>query len=118
MFSEKDLVARSAEDMSHEVDELRFESERLRTDYELAMQKERERRQKSVEIRPFDAEKAETLWQEAETLKDEGQEMLRLSLEKKLRAAEVQHRIDIHAQIESMSNYDEVWQEAAKARRK
>jgi hypothetical protein len=118
MFSEKDLVARSVEDMCREVDELRFESERLRADYELAMQKERELRQKSVEIRSYDAEKAETLWQEAETLKDDGQEMLRLSLEKKLRAAEVQHRIDIHEQIESISNYDEVWQEAAKAGRR
>ena len=44
-------------------------------------------------------------------------EMLRLSMEKRLRAAEVQHRIDIHDQIESMDNSDEVWRKAAGARR-
>ena len=44
-------------------------------------------------------------------------EMLRLSMEKRLRAAEVQHRIDIHDQIESIDNSDEVWRKAAGARR-
>ena len=47
----------------------------------------------------------------------DAREMLRLSMEKKLRAAEVQHRIDIHDQIESMDNYDEVWRKAAGARK-
>jgi hypothetical protein len=36
-------------------------------------------------------------------------------MEKKLRAGEVQHRIDIHDQIESLDNYDEVWRKAARA---
>jgi hypothetical protein len=117
MFSEKDLVVRSIEDMSREVDELHLESERLLKDCELAKQNELELRQKSVEIRPYDAEKAEIFWQEAEQLKDDGQEMLRLSMEKKLRAAEVQHQIDIHGQVESLSDYDEVWQKASKAAR-
>ena len=35
----------------------------------------------------------------------------------KLRAAEVQHRIDIHDQIESIDNYDEVWRKAKQAGR-
>jgi hypothetical protein len=43
--------------------------------------------------------------------------MLRLSLEKKLRAADVQHRIDIHDQIKSMNDYDDVWQNAVKSAR-
>ena len=66
---------------------------------------------------PADAALAEKLWQEAEELRDSAKEMLRLSMEKRLRAAEVQHRIDIHDQIESIDNSDEVWQKAAGTRR-
>jgi hypothetical protein len=38
-------------------------------------------------------------------------------MEKTLRAAEVQHRIDVHDLIESMDDSDKIWSEAAKARR-
>ncbi len=118
MFSEKDLVERSVEDMSREIEDLLAESKHLREEYEAALQKEEELRRESVETRPTDPELAETLWQEAERLKDDGREMLRLSMEKKLRAAEVQHRIDIHDQIESLDKrYEETWRKAAKAGR-
>jgi hypothetical protein len=115
MFSEMDLVARSVEDMGREVAELLVESKRLHEGHIAADQKEKELRLRSVEIRPINAEEAEAIWQEAERLKDEGREMLRLSLEKKLRAAEVQHRIEINDQIESITNYDEVWRNAVKS---
>jgi len=117
MFSEKDLVERSFEDMSQEVKDLTMESKHLREEYEAALQKEEGLRRESVETRPTDAELAETLWQEAERLHEDGREMLRLSMEKKLRAAEVQHRIDIHDQIQSLDGYDEAWRKAAKAGR-
>ncbi len=117
MFSEKDLVERSIEDMSQEVKDLTAESNRLREEYEAALQKEGELRRESVETRPTNAELAEVLWQEAESLHDEGREMLRLSMEKKLRAGEIQHRIDIHSQIESLDGYNEAWQKAVKAGR-
>jgi len=117
MFSEKDLVARSVEDMRQEVEELLAESQRLREEHEATLGEEAELRRRSVEMRPADSELAESLWQQAETLRDEGREMLRLSMEKKLRAAEVQHRIDIHDQIESLDSYEDVWQKAARAGR-
>jgi cell division septum initiation protein DivIVA len=117
MFSEKDLVARSFEDMAQEVRDLTAESERLREEYEAALQREGELRRESVEARPENVELAEALWQEAERLKEDGREMLRLSMEKKLRAAEVQHRIDVRLQIESLDNYDGVWCKATKAAR-
>jgi hypothetical protein len=117
MFSEKDLVARSVEDMGQEVAELLAESKRLREEYELALQREGELRAESVDCRPSDPELAERLWQEAETLKEDGREMMRLSMENKMRAAEVQHRIEIHDQIESLDNSDEVWRKAARAGR-
>jgi hypothetical protein len=117
MFSEKDLVARTVEDMSREVEELQAESNRLLLAHGEAMQKEEEVRRKSVESRPNNAEMAEALWQEAETLREDGREMLRLSLEQKLRAAELKHRIEIHDQIESLDYYDEAWRKAAKAGR-
>jgi hypothetical protein len=118
MFSEKDLAERSVEEMSLEAEELQAESKRLRENYESALLKEEELRRESVETRSTNAEVAEALWQETERIKDEGREMLRLSMEMKLRAAEIGHRIDIHDQIESLNNYDEVWRKAARAERK
>ena len=53
MFSEMDLVARSVEDMSREVEELLAESTRLHDGYIAADQKEKELRIKSVEIADF-----------------------------------------------------------------
>jgi hypothetical protein len=39
-------------------------------------------------------------------------------MEKKLRAGEVQHRIDIHDQVESLDKrYEETWRKAVKAGR-
>jgi len=118
MFSEKDLAKRSVEEMSREAEELLAESKRLRESYETALLKEGELRRESVETRPSNAEAAEALWQEAERLKDESREMLRLAMETKLRAAEIRHRIEIHDQIQSLDNYDEVWRKAARAGRK
>jgi hypothetical protein len=118
MFSEKDLAERSVEEMSREAEELQAESKRLRESYEAALLREEELRRESVDTRPTNAEVAEALWQEAEMVKDEGRENLRLSMETKLRAAEIRHRIEIHDQIQSLNNYDEVWQKAARAERK
>ena len=115
MFSEKDLVAKSLEDMAQEAKELLAESVRLREEYEAALHREGEQRRESVEARPENVELAESLWQEAERLKDEVRELLRLSMERRLRAAEVQHRIDVRAQIESLDDYDVVWRKATKA---
>ncbi len=117
MFSEKDLVERSVEDMVAEVKELLAEAERLRVEHEKATEKEMLLRTRSVETRPADAEQAERLWLEAEELRESARENLRLSMEKRLRAADVQHRIDVHDVIESMDNSDNVWRKAAGARR-
>jgi len=113
MFSENDLVARSKEDMTHEVEQLLADARRLKEEHEAALQQEVELRTKSVETRQNDADLAEKLWLEAEELRDRYKEMLQRSVENRLRAAEVQHRIDIHDQIESMDNSDEVWRKAA-----
>jgi hypothetical protein len=117
MFSENDLVARSKEDMSREVEALQAESKCLMEERDAALKKEAEMRRESVESRPSDPQLAEALWQDAERLREECKELLRLSMEKKLRASEVQRRIDIHDEIESLDNYDEVWRKAAKAGR-
>jgi hypothetical protein len=117
MFSEKDLVERSVEDMAAEVKELLAESERLREEHEKATEKEMLLRTRSVETRPADAAAAERLWLEAEELRESARENLRLSMEKRLRAADVQHRIDVHDVIESMDNSDKVWRKAARAGR-
>ena len=113
MFSEKDLVERSIEDMQAEASELLAEAERLKEEHEAMLQKEMLLRNQSVEARPVDPAGAERLWQEAEELNDSARESLRLSMEKRLRAADLQHRIKIHDQIEAMDRSDEIWREAS-----
>jgi cell division septum initiation protein DivIVA len=118
MFSEKDLVERSTEEMQAEIDSLKAESEDLRTRHAEALQRETELRRDSVDIRPTDPSLAEKLWQEAESLHEEAKEMMQLWMEKKLRASEIKHQLDIHAQIESLENYDDIWQKASRAGRR
>lgn len=118
MFSEKDLVERSIEDMQAEAKELLAEAERLKMEHEAMLQKEMLLRNQSVEARPIDPAEAERLWQEAEGLNDSAKESLRLSMEKRLRAADLQHRIKIHDQIQSMDRSDEIWREASGAGRR
>jgi hypothetical protein len=117
MFSEKDLVNRSIEDMSLEVKDLLAESYRLRAEYEAALQQELGLRRESVEARAENSELAEALWLEAEKNRTDGRELLRLSVERRLRAAEVQHRIDIRSQIEAIDEYEGIWQKASRTGR-
>ena len=117
MFSETDLVVRTVEDMQAEVEELLAEAERLNRDHEAALQKEMDLRTRSVESRPVDEALAERLWQEAEELHDSAREMMRLCTEKRLRAADIQHRIDVHNHIESLDIYEDVWHRASRAGR-
>ncbi len=117
MFSEKDLVTRSIEDMALEVKELLAEAEKLRAEYDESIQKEENLRRESVEARSENPALAETLWLEAEQLRDSSRDLLHQSVEKRLRAAEVQRRIDIRSQIEAIDDYDEIWRKASKAGR-
>ena len=117
MFSEKDLVTRELEDMQQEIENLLAESEHLRKECETAIEKEAELRRESIDTRLGDPELAEMIWQEAENLHADGRDMLRRSVEKRLRAAEVRRRIDIRTQIESLDNYDKIWRKSARAGR-
>ena len=117
MFSEKDLVTRELGDMQQEVKNLLAESEHLRKECETAIEKEAELRRESIDARPENPELAEMLWQEAENLHSDGRDRLRRSVEKRLCAAEVQHRIDIRTQIESLDNYDEIWRKSMRTGR-
>jgi hypothetical protein len=117
MFPEKDLVNRSIEDMSLEVKDLLAESCRLRAEYEDALHREQTLRRESVEARAENSGLAEALWLEAEKIRTDGRELLRLSVEQRLRAGEVQHRIDIRSQIEALDEYEEIWHKASRTGR-
>ena len=117
MFSEKDLVVRSAEDMALEVKDLLAESVRLRAEYDESLQREENLRRESVEARAENPALAENLWLVAEQLREDYRELLRQSVEKRLRAAEIQHRIEIRSEIEAINSYDEIWDKASKAGR-
>lgn len=118
MFSEKDLVTRSIEDMCLEVKDLLAESSRLRSEYDESHQREENLRRESVEARAENPATAEALWLEAEQLRTDYRELLRQSVEKRLLAAEIQHRIDIKSQIEAIDDsYDKIWEKASRAGR-
>lgn len=117
MFSEKDLVARTVEEMQSEVEELLAEAERLGIEHKDSLQREMDLRTHSVESRPTDAGQAEKLWQEAEELHELAREMLRLAMEKRLRAADIQHKINVHNHIKSLDVYDDIWRKASQAAR-
>ncbi|MCJ7444645.1 MAG: hypothetical protein MUO26_08970 [Methanotrichaceae archaeon] len=103
MLSERYLVIRSQDDMQQEVKNLLADSERLRTEFDFAIEKEADLRNESVETRHENPKLAEMLWQEAENLHLDSREILRQSVEKRLLAAEIQHQIEVRTQIESLN---------------
>jgi regulator of replication initiation timing len=117
MFSEADMVVKSLDEMRSEVESLIAESEKLKLESESLIERSDRLRIESVETRPKNQDLAESLWEEAENLRSEGREALRLSIEKAVRAGEIKHRIEIRAQIETMDPSDDIWQRAAKASR-
>jgi sulfate adenylyltransferase subunit 1 (EFTu-like GTPase family) len=115
MFSDAELVTKSLDEMRQEIERLLAEATGQRSEYEAALKRIDDLRRESVDARPVDTEKAELLWLEAENLQSENKELLRLSVEKTLKAGEIKHRLDIRAQIEAIDESDEIWKKAVKA---
>ena len=111
------LVKKSLEDLRREVEELKAEAARMRQEHDLGLKRCDDLRNQSIEARMIDPDMAEKLWNEAETIRDEAKECMRRSIEMTMRAADIQHRIDIKAQIETIDNYDKVWRDAIRARK-
>jgi hypothetical protein len=103
--------------MKKEVLDLTAESERLRAEHDSMLTRSDELRNQSIDARSVDPVLAESLWEESEKLRDESKEVMRDSVEKRVRAADVQHRIDIRAEMEAIDQSDEIWKEASRARR-
>jgi len=117
MSANEKLRTKSLDEMRQEIECLLAEAEKHRIEHEAALKQIEDLRRESVDSRPFDPEKAEQLWLEAENLQMESKEWLRLSVEKTLQAGEVKHRLDIRAQIEAIDESDEMWRKAVKAGR-
>ncbi|HOT06992.1 MAG: hypothetical protein A4E45_01854 [Methanosaeta sp. PtaB.Bin039] len=116
--SEKDLVVRSYEEMRQEVEQLCADHLRLKAESSDALNRSDELRNLAVETRPLDPDKAEGLWNESEELRELSRELMRQSVEARMRAAEIKHRLEIHDQIEAVSDVaDELWKGAIRARR-
>ncbi|HWQ20911.1 MAG TPA: hypothetical protein VN455_14115 [Methanotrichaceae archaeon] len=117
LFSGEDLKPRSLDEMKKEVSDLMAESERLREEHDSMLKRSDELRNQSIEARSADPALAESLWEESEKLRDESKDVLRESVEKRVRAADVQHRVDIRAEMEVIDQSDEIWKAASRARR-
>jgi hypothetical protein len=117
MFSDEGLITKSLGDMRQEIESFLADAARLRAEYDAALDRINKLRIESIEARQSDPETAELLWAEAEDLQNDSKEMLRLSIEKTLKAGEIKHRLDIRAQIEAIDGSDETWKKAVQAGR-
>ena len=114
----EDLVERSFEEMQENMENLLTDSKRLRRDAADLLIRSDEVRNKSIDIRNQDTDLAEDLWMESERLRDQSKEAMRLSVDNKVKAGDIKHRIKIHDQIENViDEADEVWKGALRARR-
>jgi hypothetical protein len=98
------LVKKSLDDLRLEVEELKAEAARIKQEHDLSLQRCGELRNQSIETRQINPDMAEKLWNEAENHREKAQECMRQSIEKTMRAADIQHRIGIRAQIEAIDN--------------
>ncbi len=115
---DEDLVKRSSEEMQENMETFLVDSERLRNEAADLLRRSDEVRNKSVEMRNQDADLAEDLWMESERLRDQSKEAMRLSVDNKVKAGDIKHRIKIHDLIENViDEADEVWKGALRARR-
>ncbi|MHC1593827.1 MAG: hypothetical protein ACXQT2_00745 [Methanotrichaceae archaeon] len=115
---DEDLVKISSEEMQENMENFLAGSERLRNEAADLLRRSDEVRNKSVDMRNQDADLAEGLWMESERLRDQSKEAMRLSVDNKVKAGDIKHRIKIHDLIENViDEADEVWKGALRARR-
>lgn len=115
---DEDLVKISSEEMQENMENFLAGSERLRKEAADLLRRSDEVRNKSVDMHNQDADLAEDLWMESERLRDQSKEAMRLSVDNKVKAGDIKHRIKIHDLIENViDEADEVWKGALRARR-
>jgi hypothetical protein len=113
-----DLVVKSFGDMKSEMLALFAEAEKLARSSEESLVRSEQLRIESVDRRSADPKAAEELWQKAEDERALSKEMMRQSVESQLKAKDIEHRLKIHDQIESVNrDADIAWQRASKAAR-
>lgn len=114
---DEDLVKISSEEMQENMENFLAGSERLRNEAADLLRRSDEVRNKSVDMHNQDADLAEDLWMESERLRDQSKEAMRLSVDNKVKAGDIKHRIKIHDLIENViDEADEVWKGALRAR--
>lgn len=115
--TEKDLVLKSYDEMRAEMEQLLSESAKCRDRSAEEIVKSDELRSRSIDLRLSDPDQAEALWTEAEERREHSKDLMRQSVEMRIRAAEIQHRLDIHDQIEAISDEaEELWRGAISGR--
>lgn len=100
-----DLVEKSYEDMAKEIGELLAESKRLGEEASCAIEGSDHNRSQSVDLHGLDPERAESLWNEAEELRSLARDLMRQAVDAKIRAADIQHRLEIRDTIQAAMDY-------------
>ncbi|MBN1324061.1 MAG: hypothetical protein JW986_08745 [Methanotrichaceae archaeon] len=113
-----DLVEKSYEEMAKEIEELLAESKRLAEGASSAIERSDSYRSQSVDLHGLDSERAEGLWNEAEELRSLAREMMRQAVDARIRAADIQHCLDIHDTVQAAMDYSKkAWDGAVRAGR-
>lgn len=111
--TEKDLVLKSYDEMRAEMEELISASAKARDRSAEEITRSDDLRSRSIDLRLSDPEQAEALWTEAEEKRELARDLMRQSVEMRIRAAEIKYRLDIHDQIEAISDEaEELWRGA------
>jgi len=112
------FVEKSFEEMEEDMKELLTMAERQKKEASELLRSSESLRNQSIDLRKDLPEKAEGIWQEADKLQADSKELMRQSVDNKLKANDIKHRLDVHQQIvEVIDHADELWKGAIKSKR-
>jgi uncharacterized protein (DUF849 family) len=103
MFAQE-WTEKSYDEMRQEMEALLAEATRLKEESLEMVKGSDDLRERAVEARRVDVELAEALWQEAEDLRFQARDKMRQAVDNRIRAADIKHRLDVHDQIEAVSD--------------
>jgi len=110
-----EFVEKSFEEMEKDMEGFLAESGRLKKEAAEILARSDELRRQSVDLRFEDPKVAEEVWQESERLREESKETMRQSVDQKIKASDVKHRLEIHDQITAVvDRAEELWKGAIK----
>lgn len=110
------MISKSYDELKAEMEDLLQKASRGFEESALMQRRAEELRLQSIDLRRENPMRAEELWAESERLCDDCRELIRRSVQDRIRAGEIKRRLEIHDQIEAVGDdADMIWKKALKA---